>query len=175
MFRRLKQNEHTLRHLSTHDALTGLYNRLYFEEELARLEPSRQFPVSIVVSDLDDLKRVNDTQGHAAGDALLKHAARILKQAFRAEDIVARIGGDEFAVILPNADAEVARYAIDRIHSASLENPLPPPSPPLTMSVGMCTADKGDSLYNTLKTADMEMYKNKAAKRNQRERKVDVK
>ena len=94
-----KEIEVKLRYQSAHDVLTRLFNRFYFEEEMNRLENSRISPISIIVIDVDDLKSINDSQGHLTGDELLRSVARILKQSFRAEDMVARIGGDEFAVL----------------------------------------------------------------------------
>ncbi|MDD5369776.1 MAG: diguanylate cyclase, partial [Anaerolineaceae bacterium] len=95
-----KKVEDELRYLSTHDRLTGIYNRGYFEEELARLDHGRQFPVSVLMADVDGLKETNDTHGHQAGDELLRQTAEVLKSAFRAQDVVARIGGDEFGILL---------------------------------------------------------------------------
>ena len=77
-----KQAEEQLRYQSMHDTLTGIYNRGFFEEELARLEHSREFPVSIIMADVDQLKVVNDTRGHAKGDELLQYAANILARYF---------------------------------------------------------------------------------------------
>uniref|UniRef100_A0A831UA93 Diguanylate cyclase n=1 Tax=Geobacter metallireducens TaxID=28232 RepID=A0A831UA93_GEOME len=159
-----KQTEEKLRYMSTHDALTGLYNRAYFQEELERLEHGRQFPVSIVVSDIDKLKYVNDTLGHAAGDDLITRAALMLKGAFRAEDVVARIGGDEFAVLLPSADAVVVEEALMRVMSKIEANNTPDVCFALSMSFGAATAAKGDRLEEVLKLADKKMYEHKFKK-----------
>ena len=96
-----KRAEDRLRFLSTHDVLTGLYNRAFFEEETTRMERGRHYPISVLMVDVDHLKITNDRRGHAAGDSLLRRAAAVLRAAFRTEDVVARIGGDEFAVLLP--------------------------------------------------------------------------
>ena len=88
-----KRVEEKLAYHGTHDALTGLYNYAHFESELSRLESSRQYPVSVVIADVDNMKPVNDSQGHAAGDELLRCAATVLASGFRTGDTVARIGG----------------------------------------------------------------------------------
>lgn len=98
---RRKAAEEKLRFSSNHDALTGLYNRAYFDEELGRINLGRKFPAIIMVADVDRLKEFNDRFGHAIGDELIRRAAAVLKEAFRFEDIVARIGGDEFCALLP--------------------------------------------------------------------------
>ena len=82
---------------------------------MARLERGRQFPISIVMADMDFIKKTNDQQGHAAGDALLQRVAQTLTAAFRAEDMVARIGVDEFAVLLPATDATAAQVSLGRV------------------------------------------------------------
>jgi PAS domain S-box-containing protein len=94
-----KEFEEKLQYQSTHDNLTGLYNRSYYEAEMVRLQRSRLFPISLIVVDVDGLKKVNDTQGHNVGDVLLRQAAQVMQTTFRPEDMIARIGGDEFVVI----------------------------------------------------------------------------
>jgi diguanylate cyclase (GGDEF)-like protein/PAS domain S-box-containing protein len=153
-----KRVEEELRRLSTHDALTGLYNRGFLMEEMARLERGRVFPVSIVMADIDHLKEVNDHHGHAAGDELLKRVAQVLTAAFRSEDVVARLGGDEFAVLLPGADASAANDSLQRVRQAVQENNAAHPEMPIDLSLGLSTAEKTDSLADVLKEADEFMY-----------------
>lgn len=110
-----KMLESKLKYMSMHDSLTGLYNRAYFDEEMKRLESSRSMPVGVVVGDINGLKIVNDTLGHQRGDELIRVAGDILRGCFRESDMVARIGGDEFAVLLPNATGEVTARSCERI------------------------------------------------------------
>ena len=93
-----KKREKQLEYLSLHDALTGIYNRAYFEREMKRLEKGRHKNIGMIICDLDGLKLYNDSMGHSVGDILLKAAAQAIKSCFRESDVVARIGGDEFAV-----------------------------------------------------------------------------
>jgi diguanylate cyclase (GGDEF)-like protein/PAS domain S-box-containing protein len=153
-----KQTEVKLRYLSTHDGLTGLYNRFYYEDECQRLERGRQFPISIMMVDVDGMKKINDTQGHAAGDELLRATASVLKSAFRDEDVVARIGGDEFAIILPKTDAATANQTLERIKLCLKEYNDSLPENPLSLSIGVATGEKGASLAKLLKQADESMY-----------------
>lgn len=162
-----KEAEEKLRYMSTHDALTGLYNRAYFDEELARLEKGRQFPISIVMSDVDGLKAVNDKMGHAHGDALLKQAAKALKEVFRAEDVVARIGGDEFAALLPSTDAAAVKEIINRLKKSLAhhnEASSASSAPPLSLSVGVAIAENGEKLIDTWRLADARMYLDKRSR-----------
>ena len=160
-YKRAEEKIRYLNYLSAHDALTGLYNRAFFEEEMARLERGRQFPVSVVMADIDGLKAVNDNQGHAAGDELLRRAAAVLRSTFRAEDVVARIGGDEFAVLLPSTDAAAAEKALARVVNSLLAHNTAHGDPPLRLSVGTATAERGRSLTEALKQADERMYQEK--------------
>lgn len=153
--------EEKLLYMSTHDPLTGLFNRTYFDTELDRLIKSRSFPVTIVLADVDGLKKVNDTDGHAAGDRMLKAAADAMTVAFRSEDVLARIGGDEFAVLLPSTDETAARSAVERAKSClvAIETETP-----FSLSIGWSTAKKGDDLLTALKKADAKMYRDKGPK-----------
>lgn len=111
----LKNARETLIYLSFHDQLTGLYNRRYLEEELTRLDTSRQLPLAIIVSDLNNLKQINDLHGHGTGDEMIKTVAEVIKQCCREEDIVARWGGDEFIILLPQTDRKAAETICRRI------------------------------------------------------------
>lgn len=162
-----KETETKLRYLSTHDMLTGLYNRAYFDEELERLKNGRTFPVSIVVADVDRLKLVNDRQGHAAGDELLKLTAQVMKGAFRTEDLVARIGGDEFAVILPETTMAAAQEVIERIRKSLAAILGEDGRPVLSLSLGCATAPDGEGLIEAWQRADELMYEDKAARQSE--------
>lgn len=107
-----------LQYYSMNDILTGLYNRSYFEEEIKRLNHTRFLPLSVIVCDVDGLKLINDSLGHMQGDELLKATANVLRSAFRASDAISRIGGDEFAVILPHTDHQTTQEIINRINAA---------------------------------------------------------
>ena len=110
-----KKEEKHIKYLSFHDEMTGLYNRRYFENEMLRLNKSRKLPISIIVTDIDGLKKINDNYGHKKGDEYIIMAAEILKKITRKEDIVSRIGGDEFAILLPKTAKEKAEKIIARI------------------------------------------------------------
>jgi diguanylate cyclase (GGDEF)-like protein len=157
--------EKKLLYISSHDGLTGLYNRAFFDEEMARLDRSRQFPISVIMVDVDSLKWTNDRDGHAAGDAILQKAANVLNIVFRAEDVVARIGGDEFAILLPTSDAESAQKAIERIRNKVEINNATQAEPRLSISLGYSTAESAGSLSAALIDADANMYAEKYSKR----------
>ena len=160
-----KQTEERFNHIISHDALTGLCNRQYFEKESARLECGSRFPVSIMMADVDGLKGINDSLGHAAADALLQRAATVLSAAFRTEDVVARIGDDEFAVLLPGADRSAAERVLARIrdilaiHNSNVQGPI------LSLSIGAATGEKGCSLSEVLREAERSMHREKQMKK----------
>ncbi len=161
-----KKVEDSLQYQSMHDILTGLYNRQYYETEIDRLQRSRLFPISIMVMDVDGLKWVNDHRGHTAGDELLQRVAGILKSAFRPEDMVARMGGDEFVVVLPETGELAASQTVQRMNNIlDKHNQLFPPDLCLGLSVGVATGGQGILLTEVFKQADQAMYLNKSKKK----------
>jgi diguanylate cyclase (GGDEF)-like protein len=160
-----KTYEARLEHVSTHDALTGLYNRAYYEAEIDRLATSRRYPVSIIIIDLDGLKIVNDTYGHSAGDKMICKAADILKKSFRAEDLVARTGGDEFTVLLPEIGVNGIEASIERIQRYLEEANSLNDGFEVKMSVGFALAEAKEKLLGALKLADLRMYENKSSRK----------
>lgn len=157
--------QRSLSDLSNHDTLTGLFNRLFFETELKRLDNSRQFPISIIMADLDNLKQVNDTFGHRAGDQLLKNLANLFNSIFRHEDIICRIGGDEFVVLLPNTGEPATGIILERLQKRIELFNKDHPDLPIRISIGVSTASQGEALLGHLKIADNLMYEEKARKK----------
>lgn len=155
-----KEYEKRLRYLSLYDRLTGLYNRHFLEEEMKRLDTSRQLPISIIMADLNGLKLVNDTYGHIAGDEMLKKAAEILKVSCRREDIVGRWGGDEFVILLPQTAKEKARDICMRIYDKHYDNFVK--DIPISPALGTSTKDVSEiNLEIALQKAENDMYKQK--------------
>lgn len=155
-----KKYEEKIKYLSFHDALTGLYNWAYFNEELKRLRKTRKIPTTVIMADVDRLKYINDTFGHCKGDILLKKIANIFKDNFRDEDMIARIGGDEFCIILPETLREEAEKIICRIKSDCILKS----SRRLPLSISFGIAEKkvpGIHIKKILKDAEKSMYKNK--------------
>jgi diguanylate cyclase (GGDEF)-like protein len=160
-----KAFEDKLIHVSNHDALTDAYNRTFYEAELNRLAKSRRYPVGIIIIDLDGLKATNDTYGHAAGDRMIIKAAAVLQKSVRADDMVARIGGDEFAILLPemNADGLLATQA--RIYTTLEEDNAVNDGFTLKFSLGSALAETKEKLLGSVRLADRNMYQDKAARK----------
>jgi diguanylate cyclase (GGDEF)-like protein/PAS domain S-box-containing protein len=156
-----RQVQERLSHEATHDALTGLANRTLFGERLhASLDQADAgHRVSIVLVDLDDFKTVNDTLGHAVGDALLMHVADRMRASVRPTDMVARLGGDEFAILFEGLAAEAVDDVLTRIADA-LAAPAYVDGHALTVqaSFGVVDARGGDDAGNLLRQADIAMY-----------------
>lgn len=164
-----KRAEEQLRFISSHDALSGLSNRAAFEFHLKRLDREGPFPVAVLIADLDGLKLVNDSRGHEEGDRLIQAAAELLTSAFRTNDIVARIGGDEFAVLLPGIPEEIALNKLERLQRrVELYNELPE-NPQVSLSCGMAHALAPGGLAQAVVLADQEMYRRKFALKKQYE------
>ena len=162
-----KEKEEKLRYMSLHDALTGLNNRAFFEDEFNRVgHDGSLYPISVIMIDVDGLKQVNDTLGHNTGDELLVRVSNILKNSLRAGDIVARIGGDEFAVLLPNANEEALNKALGRISSSvESENKASRSAYIVSLSVGGYACHQIGNLKEALAKADARMYRAKEQKK----------
>jgi len=155
-----KKADEKIHYLSFHDSLTGLYNRAYLEEEMKRLNTERQLPIGVIMVDLNGLKLVNDTYGHAAGDEMLNAAATVLRKSCRKEDIIARWGGDEFVILLPQIrtddEAAVCKRIKDKCREANVENVQ------LSMALGLSVMDSTEKgMKSTLKEAEDSMYQHK--------------
>ena len=157
-----KRMEQELDFTNSHDQLTGLCNRNCFEQEMIRLEKSGAGCEGVIVCDLDGLKQVNDTMGHQAGDALLIAAANILQRLFRSSDIVARVGGDEFAILLSTGGRADIATAAARIEEHVAHHNRTSPDLPLSLSVGFAAREKlGQRIRDLFIEADNNMSRKK--------------
>jgi len=156
-----------IKNLTFRDSLTGLYNRRYFANEMERLNYSRKIPISIIIADIDDLKSINDNHGHRAGDKYIKKTAQLLNLVTRDEDVVARVGGDEFAIILPLTDAGAAEVLIKRIRKVTAESGNQNLGiPEIRISLGHAVkTNMHQNLEDIYELADKEMYENKVNKK----------
>ena len=159
-----KQAEEEVRYLLLKDKLTGLYNRTYFEEELKRLDTKRQLPLSFIIGDVNGLKLVNDAFSPKEGDRILKKTANILKSCCRKEDIIARWGGDEFSILLPNTSEKNSEVIINRIREKCQKTT--DQKIPLSISLGTSTKrDYKSNIKMIVKEAEDRMYSRKLLER----------
>jgi len=158
-----KKAEAYLEYLGKHDVLTKLHNRSFFVDELNRLERKGPFPVTIIMADLNGLKATNDLLGHSAGDELLRRAGEILGKLVDKPSHVARIGGDEFAVLMPATGPEEGRAAMAQIQTLVDLNNQFYSGPAVVLSMGLATGQQGERLEDVVRRADLLMYENKRA------------
>jgi diguanylate cyclase (GGDEF)-like protein len=158
-----KKAEAYLEFLGKHDVLTKLYNRSFYVDELNRLERRNPLPVTVIIADLNELKATNDALGHAAGDALLRRVGEVLGEAVDKPCHAARIGGDEFAVLLPGYDERGGEAVMEIIQKLVELNNQFYSARPLSLSMGMATSLPGERLEQTVKRADASMYEAKRA------------
>jgi diguanylate cyclase (GGDEF)-like protein/putative nucleotidyltransferase with HDIG domain/PAS domain S-box-containing protein len=153
-------NNKRIEFLSYHDSLTELYNRRYYEEESSRLDTERNLPISLVMIDVNGLKLTNDAFGHLIGDELLKRVATILKKECRSDDIIARIGGDEFIILLPKTNNFDAKRLVTRIEKTCSEERINEIQ--ISISMGIETKFSSDQIMrDVFKRAEDNMYKSK--------------
>ena len=155
------RKEEKIRYLTFHDSLTGLYNRTFYEEEIRRLDVERKLPLSIITCDVNGLKFVNDIFGHHIGDRLLVKVAKNLKSATRTEDIVARWGGDEFVVLLPNTSKKEVLRITERINELMMDQTVE--FIPVSLASGFATKESNrENIQQILKKAEERMYRDKS-------------
>ena len=160
-----KQLEETLKYLSMHDTLTGLYNRGFFDEHMKNIDSGADMlPAGIILCDINDLKSINDNYGHKTGDEMIILAARVLQACFHSPQVVARIGGDEFAILVPNTTYhEIQEYCHKIRNSIAAHNESQQISLPLAMSIGYALKDSfNEDMENAFIKADGMMYQEKA-------------
>lgn len=155
-----REKQKRIIYLSYHDQLTGLYNRRFFEEEKKRLDTPRNIPITLVMADVNGLKMTNDAFGHSVGDELLRKAAEVIRKECRADDIIARIGGDEFCILLPKTSREEAEGIIKRIKKAAAREKVG--NAILSISFGCETKQQADENIEAIfKKAEDNMYRAK--------------
>ena len=152
-----KKAETYLEYLGTHDVLTRTLNRSFFADELNRLERKGPQPVTVIIADINGLKAANDELGHAAGDALLRRLGEVFGSLVDKPATVSRIGGDEFAVLLPGTDAVVGEALLGTLAELVALNNQYYPEAELSVSTGIATSRPGDRLEQVVKRADLKM------------------
>ena len=163
-----KQSSERVRFMATHDIMTGLYNRAFFEAEISRLNTSREYPITIFMLDANNLKTINDSLGHPEGDKLLKNIAAVLKESFRTEDIIARLGGDEFTVLLPQTDSINSQPILERLQDNIRVFNKSGAVRKVDVAIGIATTDQMERLEAVLKRADESMYAMKISQKQKR-------
>lgn len=159
-----KQREEEIHYLSSHDLLTGLINRRAFEAQRAILDVENNLPLAVLFADLNGLKMTNDIFGHQAGDQLIQKAAEVLSESCRKEDVVARIGGDEFVMLLPKTDKDQAKLVMERIETGLAQARVHAIKCSLSLGLDLKKSPY-QSLEEVMANAENAMYKNKTMTR----------
>jgi len=169
-----RKKEEQIEYLSFHDQLTGLYNRRFYEEELKRLDTEENYPLTIAMGDANGLKFVNDAFGHEMGDQLLWKVGVALKKACRDEDLVARVGGDEFVLVLPRTDLLAAEKIVKRIKQLLQKEKVGALA--ISVSFGTASKTKGtEDMQQVFKDCEDRMYRNKLWERaSLRSKSIDI-
>lgn len=154
------ERQDKIQFISEHDYLTTLYNRFHFDDQLNRLDTSRQLPISVIIGDVNGLKLLNDAFGHEEGDKLLIEIAQILKKATRSEDITSRWGGDEFAILLPQTTTENCEKVYKRIKDLCSKSMFKTISPSIALGYATKNNEEED-IRDILKFAEEKMYAEK--------------
>lgn len=149
------QEENKMKYTSTHDSLTGIYNLTFFEAEMKRLERGRQFPISIIVVIVGGLQHLSESKTHEDGVKLIKRVAHRLFRTLRGDEIVARIGEDEFAILLPSVDENIVDVIIKRVRGNLMEINTNESKPALEFYIGASTAKSGERLSTVLNRAEV--------------------
>lgn len=155
-----RQLEERVKYVSEHDELTGLFNRTFFEKRLSHYRANRLLYNGIVICDIDNLKIVNDTLGHQFGDKVIVAAATAVKASVGSNDIVSRVGGDEFVILVSESSEHSVQDIYKRIQEAFLAHNANNPHLPIAVSTGYAS-DKATSIDDLLRQADDNMYKEK--------------
>lgn len=150
-----------LEYVSFHDQLTGLHNRAYFEKEIERIEREELYPVGIIVCDLNGLKMVNDTWGHSTGDQFIVAAAKVIKNTLPANAVTARIGGDEFGIIITGGSVNTAAEVGLKLKQAMKKYNATTVAVPVGMAIGWDAAAESEKIIDIFKKADSRMYQDK--------------
>ncbi|WP_422484594.1 PAS domain S-box protein [Gudongella sp. DL1XJH-153] len=170
-FTEKKEKQKEIEYLNLHDHLTGIYNRRYFEEELERLDVDSNLPLSVIVIDVNGLILINDAFGHNKGDEILIKSAQAIKNSLKADEIVSRVGGDEFSIILPKCGKNKVSKIIEKIKESidkESEEGIP-----FSLAIGFDTkVESKESMSEVLKKAESRMYTNKIFSEQSKRREV---
>lgn len=163
-----KNKEEKIKYISQHDMMTGMYNRVYFDEVCSLIDRPEQLPLSVIAGNINGMKLINDAFGHEKGDMLIKDIAEILRLCVRKDDIIARTGGDEFFVLMPHADEKVVKGVVERIRAVCREKRHKEDNDIyIGIALGYATkCNPDDSLDDIVSLAENFMYRRKMLEEN---------